>query len=198
MTDYIIDIKTNLPRVYGKTRDELIFEFMPDALKQKWRFVYHNPTKEEDIHSVALLALVEAVDWWLINRTDDNLGSVVCHFVNLQVRDYLLYDHTVRCPKSQKVKPVIVSATLHDDDGHCYEDFTLSYQQASRSSVSEQAQYLELINRLELSYRQKAILELRIQGYTLAEIGSCLGISTTWVYENLEQIAGRYERLVDC
>lgn len=183
------------PRVLNKNRDSLILEFMPDALKQKWRYVRNNPTKIEDIHSVALLALVEAVDWWLIHREDDNLGGVVCHFVNLQIRDYLLYDHTVRCPKSQKIKPKIFSATMHDSEGRCYEDFTLTYQQVTESS-DQKADYKELLKRLELSYRQKVILDLRIQGYTLVEIGAVMVLSPTRIYEILGQIGERYMYLM--
>lgn len=189
-----------LPRVHGLNRDELILEFMPDALKQKWRHVRTNPTKEEDIHSVALVALVEAVDWWLINRTDDNLGKVVCLFANRQINDYILYDHTVRCPKSQKIKPMVVSATLHDSDGQCFEDFTLAYQQVTHSMSEDTVDYNELLKRMELTYRQRTILDLRIKGYTLAEIAIVLRLSMTRVHELLDKIKTSYKRLqsTDC
>lgn len=197
--DYIN--KDGLPRVtdpttlHTRSRDALILEFMGDALRQKWRHVRNNPTKGDDIHSVALLALVEAVDWWIVHRKDDNLSSVVCHFVNLQIRDYLLYDHTVRCPKSQKKKPVIVSATLHDNNGQCYEDFTLNYQKVTTQTPDSKMAYEELIQNMGLSYRQRTILDLRIKGYTFREIGSVLRLSPTRVYEILEQIAERYTRV---
>lgn len=192
--NYIYD-KNGIPRVEGKTREELILEFQPDAMRQTHRYIYNNPSKSEDIVGEANLALVMAVDHWVANRVDDNLAKVVCLFVSRKINDYVLTDKTVKIPKSVKEKPETVSATVTDADGSYYEDFTLDYEQVVEDSPLEAMLRSETLRSMNLSYRERTILMMRAEGYTQKEIAEALKITQPRIYHLLAVILERFERV---
>ena len=176
-----------------KARDALILEHMNLALRLAGSYWFNNKRRMDDIRSVALLGLVEAVEWASVNLEDDNLGAVVNVTVRRHINDYILYDQTIRCPKSESNKPIILSATCHDDDGNPYEDFTLTY--TLFADVEQVATFKEFYERMGLDYKQRGMLEMKIKGHTLAEIAKVFCCTAPWVCQILQKIGEKYLKL---
>jgi RNA polymerase sigma factor (sigma-70 family) len=178
----------------SKARDSLILEHMDLAMRLAGSYWLNNQRRMDDIRGAAMLGLVEAVEWASANLRDDNIGAVINVTVRRYINDYILYDQTVRCPKSERDKPHIISATCHDGDGNSYEDFTLAYK--LYATTTEQMVLLrEFCERMDLSYRQRNILEMRIQGHTMAEIAGVFKCTPPRISQIIKEIGNRYEQL---
>ena len=196
MRNYVLG-KDGRPRVEGNNRDQLILEFLPDAMCQTHRYIKNNYARAEDIKSEARLALVKAVDYWLANGEDDNLAKVVMVMVSRAINDYILYDSTIKTPKSNKDKPEIVSATSTNSDVDYYEDFTRPYERAIECDPAGLILRDEFVKAMNLSYKETTILGMRYEGYTQQEIADALVLTQPRVYGIIKEILERFERVTN-
>jgi len=186
-------------------REELGCSYIKLALRMAARYSRQRPEKGDDYASAALFGIAYALDRAKEKLYDDNLTAWVIVNIRRFIRQFYEKDHLVRVPattyskaKKQGRELRTVTAVVMDereiDSGNNEKHLSKCYK--IRSTIA--GGFLALKEMLGLSAksdRDRIILEKRSQGYTDAEIGQQLGISTAYVHRLRKEMEDRFDRL---
>ena len=183
------------------SREELINGHL--RLIMKLASIYSNwqPHKAKDILSVALVALIEAVD----SRSevkDGNLGAWISSKVQFAIRDYLGSDHVIPIPKTSYHRhkelglirtPVSLDCTV--DHSIVDEDTITSnrIQPEARPEVSIELR--DILSQLPADGLESKIIILRMQGFNDREVAEQLGYTPMRICQLRNKMYDRFLQL---
>lgn len=178
-------------------KHEIILLCLPQALRLVRRHRRALPNKSNDIKSMALLALVRSVGYVQGSMKDNNIRPFLTSCIRGLVHQYMAKDQLIPIPRD------------------VWRELTKDYdntEEAMKAASGKLATRLKLIDTnllsqeqkedttpdmykaLNLSYKERAILELRMERRTLQEIAEILTCSTTSIHKTLARIQARYLR----
>jgi RNA polymerase sigma factor (sigma-70 family) len=177
------------------------------ATKVAKTFTYKYPNDVDDIHSQALLGLVQAVKWIPHRTYNDSFEGYAWRTCVRHVKDYLERNHVVRVPyyaflqhtrKHGGVEGLPQTFSIHRPNKNDYDNDT--GHAANPFDPADVKQYAEfeftdLCTILRLTDRERRIIDLRVKKFTLAEIGKKIGISLQMVFKIICDLRERYERV---
>jgi len=201
--------------------DEIINLYIPLARRLAQRFVRRFPERRNDLRQVAMLGLVQAVNSAPGKLYNNNIGAWINTRVVGALRDYLAKDHMIPVPKDEWSKMVksykldelrdrdlinalirlkgrylVFQASMQLPGGDFVEDFVTSDRgRAVARDDPNPFRCKEIMGMLELTAYERLIIKLRMQSYTLQEIGNFMDCTHSVVLKDLVKIQERYLRL---
>jgi DNA-directed RNA polymerase specialized sigma subunit len=186
--------------------------------------VARHPEKADDIRAVAAMWLVKAVRQAPKRMYNNNIGPYITSTVRMGIREYLQRDHILRIPKDAWAKMVeslkldelddylrlktlrelkkfnmVFQASIPDGRGGFLEDFIgVGGSQDEQAICHFDQPYLiakEIRLFLKLTEFENVVLNRRLEGYTLKEIGAQLNTSYVTVHNTLKKIQTRYRTI---
>jgi len=172
-------------------RDEIMLLCRPQALRLVRRHCRACPTRSDDIRSMAVLSLVRAVITAQTGLEDNNIRPYLTTCIRGYVRDYMAKDSLIPIPK--KVWAAMVKEYGDKATDHIMHQALLIDVDLIPVMVKEDS-YQDMLRELAPTYREKAVLELRMERRTLQEIGEILDVSHVTIYNIIQDLQGRYLR----
>lgn len=146
------------------------------------------PSQEQDLVSVALLALVDGCLTVAEGKGVDNITGYLISLVHSRCNRFACEDRTVRVPRSSLIKASKEGRLL------VLPRFESSIALATkRSKDRSTAELREFIFSCCVDDRERNIVRLRIEHYTNIEIGELLQITAVRVGQILADIEKRYD-----
>lgn len=190
-------------------RDQVIVMLMPLAYKLARRMERKFPDRKEDLRSVALYGLTQAVEWARTRMYDGNLKPYVVTTIRRFIWDYIREDHLITVPISEqkRMRKELETEGLEPDeiDAKFYESMNRFYPLSFNISTKEtefncepsqedkdSITIKELHKMLGLSYYEQAILSFREAGYSLREIGDMLEKNFRTIDADIKKLQARY------
>ena len=167
------------------------------------RFINSYPKKKDDIIAAAFYGLSKAVNWAYEGRLyDDGITKYIQVTVQRHIRDFLETDHKINIPRktfkrlielNETIEFVPVIVPINHDTENENEDFYLEdYQEnVTDQYVQHYKIFEELFFILKLTDIERQIVELRLDGYTQAEIGQKLNRTQQSIQQILKGIQDR-------
>lgn len=178
-----------------------ILEQMPLAKKLAYRFKLMNPSKWNDIESVAILGMVEAVHKMVSNKAKYP-GSKVLPSLNRSIHnrivDFLMDDHFIRIPSKswrqaidlgQPLQRIIVTPLNTDQHNKDIDVYDNRYVNALQTAETREA-FEKTLNDFE-----KDILEYRMLRMSQTEIARKMACSVQWINTTLKGMRKKYVKL---
>lgn len=186
--------------------EEAVCEYIPTAKTIAHFRARLYPEKAQDIYGVAFLALVEAIHMVSERGECDNLEKFVKSRVRWGIQRFLARDHLIRVPRDAWRKMMQSLDDLDDAErlrrGKELSTLFLAFQPEFLSQVVvdtrpkpliyESASLNEILSLLALSPREATVIRLRMNGYTLQEIGEALSCTHANIIYILKKIGKRY------
>lgn len=176
----------------NEERDMAIVDYMEYAKSRARWWASKHPYLREDIMATAMLALVKAFD----QRVPQTPKAFVSAAVNNAVKDLLTRNSIIYVPwdeikRRKEAKESLATLPSAHCDGECRDT---PDNHSPPTWMEMQAD--DVASLLELTDREHRILELKIDGYTNAEIGLEFDITEGSVRHALGKIQGRYLTLL--
>ena len=198
--------------------ERIIIHFLGLARSLSRHAVARHPHKIDDIRASAVFGLVQAVRWAPSRMWNNNIGAYINITVRRFIREFLEHDHIIRIPKDEWSKMIehlkldeledsarikalkelkkcsmVFQASVSDGVGGFLEDFVEGSPGLSVITFDSDSIIVEDMKRfLKLTYFERAILDFRIQGYTLKEVGARLRKSDVAIHKTLRKLQDRY------
>jgi len=172
---------------------EIINGHIGMAISLAKRYTNKDSSRYEDVIATALLALVEAVHRAKTKLTDNNITPYLYSRVRGQVITYICNDHLIRVPprtyskmREVKIQPLVKTIDLREDEDRPDDGYN---QYVELLSVEDDYEilFMEIIDSLNFSDRERFILDKLVEGYTQREIAEELNCS----FQNVSLIQGR-------
>lgn len=218
--DSVVDLPEEqvckLTQQFKETRDSSVRESLIQAhmrLARIWgaRLSKGRSNKASDIRSVAMLGMIQAIEWAPERLSDDNITPYIVSTIKSFVHRYLREDHLIRIPPMTFAKlikekeitelPCTVfsihqfTKRIKDEDSDApSEDISLATA-ATPSTIIDDLTINELLELLDLNEMEEAILDLRMQSKTIVEIAEEVEVSRAWVHRLLNEIGARFKIL---
>ncbi len=199
--------------------DRIIIHFMGLARSLSRHAVFRHPNSSDDIRAAALFGLVQAVRWAPKRMYNNHIGPYITVTVRRYIREFLEHNHIIRVPKDawssmiealnlddledyeqlkalKELKQVsmVFQASMPDGTGDFLEDFS-SCERSIQIFDLDSITVSEIHKYLKLSYYERAIIDMRIKGHTLHEIGDSLQKSHVSIYNALKKLQERYRTI---
>lgn len=176
-------------------RDEIILSYMPLAYKLARKY-------GPDAIGNAMLGLVQGVTWARTALYDNNIGPYLNITIRRFITEHLNRDHLIPIPR-EAWRKMLQSLSLENlDDAEAqqvlktfYTRWLVLLSDENPDIVIEDPNELifkEAWEKLNLTELEAEVLTLRLQGYTLQEIGSFVNRSHPAVFQILKKIQKRY------
>lgn len=167
------------------------------------RYMWKHPLKSEDIVSAAMFGLVQAVEWAPERLRDHNITPYIVTTIHRFISEYLERDHLVRIPRNEYSKrlqankyiPIIFDIDPKEDDEENREYDTVGSFDPPVYDTDKPIEFEDLCDRLELTYEERRIIDLRVKGYTQQEVGEIIGKKRQWIGFVLEKLQERYIKI---
>lgn len=175
------------------------------------RYMWAYGRKSDDIICAAMLGIAQAVQWARERMHDNNIAPYITTTVHRHIADYLEKDHLIPIPRSQfrkaikeqkdidfvplyfQFKPTMAdmdNSVAHDDREYDFEPGIIDFENALECE--------DFYAELELTDTERKVINLRIENYTMKEIGEHLGLSKMRISQlinGLQDKFGRYMKL---
>ena len=195
--------------------DEPSIQKMIDIHKDYARRIAYNfgkkfPNLIEDMASAATLGLVQAVRWLAEGRGyDENISGYIIKTVKRFIFEHLDESYTVIVPgtsvrKLGKSRVMTISYSIPFDINNTrtidrrterhWIDSYLIQKKVQENFDKEIQEHLEGIN---LTLREKMIIDFRLQGFTDKEIGAKLYISDVMIFKIRQQLQSKFGFLLE-
>lgn len=176
----------------------VVASYLPYAMDRA-RFWWHKyPHLREDIEATAMLATVEGINASGCPSADAAIKRFLWSCINNAIKDLLEKNYIIRIPQEEIVRRRKAGLSLNDLPRAMLMDHEDLWEMR-RSREAPTWVYLHVADvreLLNLSERETIIVDLRIQGYTLEEIGDRLGCTKVAVHLVLKKLQGRYLTLI--
>lgn len=178
-------------------RNEIIEILIPQAKRHVARFKRAHPNQRDEIDSMAMAALCHTVMLAQTQLRNNSIRPYVNVAIRGAVHKAIAKDRLIPIPPD-KYREITKDA---DDPSEALA--ALAGQLATRfvfidtdklSYVPHESRLGEMLSALQLSYKERVILELRVQGCTLREIAAQLELSEPGVLYHIRQVGARYQR----
>lgn len=201
--------------------EDIIIHFLGLAKSLSRHAIILHPHKSDDIRAVAVYGLVQAVKFAPRKLYDNNIGPYITTAIRNTIREFLQNDHMIPIQKDawyrmvaalklddlddyerqkvlREIKKVnmVFQASIPDGAGGYLEDFTEG--EFSHSVVIFDTDLLtvqEIRCYLKLSNFENQILDMRLQRYTMQEIGDVLQRSPVMIHKILCKLRERYRTI---
>jgi RNA polymerase sigma factor (sigma-70 family) len=164
------------------------------------------PHKTDDLVSAACLGVAQAVEWAPDRLLDDNITPYIFATAERHIKDFLEQDRIVKIPRSayreMRIKgdfiPTIIEADgIKFDDDNPIDIYDILVETIPACEDNYDFIFVELINSMGLSPKEKQIIEMTIQGYIEEEIGAAIGCSHQRVNQHKNIIGEKLLRRKD-
>lgn len=201
--------------------DDLIDAHIESTYEISKFYVYKNQSRQDDILCVAFQALVQGCHWACEGRLEDeNIQKYLKATIQWAIRDYIRTDFLIVLPKDeyrkrmkqedfhsymQRTKLIhnpTNTQTICKDGMIDYIPFCFSYERVrddwgldvpvediALSAVDD------LFIRLNLTEREKDVASLRMEEYTLEEIGKKMNLTAVMIHYIIEDIKNKMDRV---
>jgi len=199
--------------------ERIIIHFLGLARSLSRHAVIRHPHKTDDIRAVAIFGLVQAVRWAPLRMYDNHIGPYITTTVRRFIREFLERDRIIRIPKDEWIK-MVKRLNLDELDEYQSEKAlkelkiiqhvfqTCDYGDdktssgdgdfiGSRAFIFDQENITaqDMKRFLNLTYFERAILDFRMCGYTLKEVGIRLNKSDVTIHKTLRKLQERYRTI---
>lgn len=201
--------------------ERIIIHFLGLARSLSRHAVARHPERADDIRSVAAMWLVQAVRQASRRMYNNSIGPYITTTVRLGIREFLQRDHILRIPKDAWAKKIaslnlddlddyekmkalkelkqnslVFQASVPDGVGGFLEDFVEGSPGLSVITFDSNGIIVNEMKRfLNLSYFEQAVLDYRMEGYTLKEVGASLNTSDVTIHKTLRKLQERYRTI---
>jgi RNA polymerase sigma factor (sigma-70 family) len=168
----------------------IIFSHIRLAIKIAGQYCFR-PSQDQDLVSIAFLALLDGCLDIAASGSITNITGYLVSRVHSRCSRYACEDRVVRVPRSSLIHAAKNGKRI------TVPTFKSSVALVKvKNTNSKASDLLEFINSCCLDDRELAIVKLRIDNYTNAEIGELLKISQVRVGQIIHEIEDRYERKI--
>jgi len=176
--------------------EQIILAHLGLTIQIVGRYVNFFPRKSDDLIGVATVALVEAVNRFQYNATNDLITPYIVSCVHGQLSNYLKQDQTIRMTQHgfQKHKnnmPIMfsISAINEDEDKHLHELIIRALRSFDYHESAIEVE--EVIRKLNFTRFEALVYRKLCDNMSEAEIGRELGYSRSRIYLVRREIAAK-------
>lgn len=171
------------------------------------RYLWKHNHKTDDLVSAAMFGICQAVKWAADGRMYDNrITPYIVQTIHRYIQEYLEHDHIVPIPRKEFSKKMRnqehapyyywLSANIDGDEEnteYISNDAWQTYEPRVED-VGIEIEFNDLCEHMLLSDMERKIIDMRIEDYTLKEIGEKLGTSHQYIEQILHGLKERYLR----
>lgn len=161
-----------------KARDTLIVAHMRLAISISTKYAVGRVNKAEDIISVAMEALVDAVSNFATRGRDSKIGAYISSTIQGRIADFIKHDRLIHIPKSldeKEIPPVTESLEFVEQEPTYLDDET-------------KLEITEMIESLTLSAIEYKVLKLKLANWKNTDIAKNVGRSREFVGFTLAKV----------
>ena len=165
-----------------KTAPEHMIEQLDESHRAAAWFIRHFPSKREDILGASHIGLARACNK-IVNQNDEEIKLMVRMNCRWAVRDYLRHDHLINIPARTFRKNIL------EDENSAAVVFPFDPDRFDiPAPIDEERDCRDLIDELNLDATEKYVISLRLQDYTMQEIGDLMEVSKMTVCRTCKSI----------
>lgn len=192
-------------------RDALIEGHIYFAMWIVTHYVGRHSDRAEDLASSALFGLVQAVEWAPERMRDNNITAYIATTIRRHIRDFIEQDNMIRIPRKTYKKMIQdglaagydlkdIVPVIHIFDTQISEDEdegVNDYYDLFEPGVIDQEEIIakDLLDHLHLDVKEEQVVNSLVEGWTIRDIASQLGISKSSVYNVIKSIRERIKLL---
>lgn len=176
-----------LVKALPRTKDLIIAEHMHIAKVIGQWYARRNRRNLDDLIGAAYLGLCQAVAWAPERLRDCNISPYIASTIHRFCRECIEADHTVVIERRSRIK-----YRKERGEGRCTE---ITIDPAIEQDPAAPLLAAELLE--SFCPRHRAVIELRVAGYTQCEIAEQLNVSQPMIHKYLKEIKESTPQLKD-
>jgi RNA polymerase sigma factor (sigma-70 family) len=172
-------------------RATIIANHMRLAMSIVAKYVGRYPYLTDDMVGATMMGICQAVDWAPTRLYNNNITPYIYQTCERFIRDLIETRFAVNIPRKTYASlreeesafiPLVqmINAIKPDEDNYL-DEFDLLTEQAANTIEDNPMLFEELIESLALSARDRVVIDMLIESYTLEEIGNTLGVTKEMV-----------------